>query len=259
MDVTDHAAHGREWDAITYDRISDPQTRWGAAVLERLALRGDETVLDCGCGSGRVTEKLLELLPGGRVVALDASATMLAEARRRLAPAGERVVFVHADLLDLTATTLGGDAPVDAVFSTATFHWVHDHDRLFTNLAGVLRPGGRLVAQCGGEGNIAKLLAIVGRLGVERAGTWTYASPEDTTRRLEAAGFGDIRVWLHDEPTPFATAEQLTEFLETVCLRQSVGAMPTQQRTQFLHDVVDAMPDRVIDYVRLNIVAQRGG
>jgi trans-aconitate 2-methyltransferase len=259
MDVTDDAAPGREWDAITYDRISDPQTRWGAAVLERLALHGDETVLDCGCGSGRVTEKLLELLPGGRVVALDASSTMLAEARRRLAPAGERVVFVHADLLDVTATTLGGEAPVDAVFSTATFHWVHDHDRLFTNLAEVLRPGGRLVAQCGGEGNIAKLLAIVGRLGVERAGIWNYASPEDTTRRLEAAGFDDIRVWLHDEPTPFATAEQLTEFLETVCLRQSVGAMPAHQRTQFLRNVVDAMPNRVIDYVRLNIVAQRGG
>lgn len=259
MDVTGGAAPGREWDAITYDRISDPQTRWGAAVLARLALHGDETVLDCGCGSGRVTEKLVERLPGGRVVALDASSTMLAQARRRLATAGERVVFVQADLLAMTATMLGGDAPVDAVLSTATFHWIHDHDRLFTNLAGVLRPGGRLVAQCGGEGNIATLLAIVGGLGVERAGIWNYASPEDTTRRLEAAGFDDIRVWLHDEPTPFATAGQLTEYLETVCLRQSVGAMPAQQRTRFLRNVVDAMPDRVIDYVRLNIDARRRG
>jgi trans-aconitate 2-methyltransferase len=259
MGMTDDSALGREWDAITYDRISDPQTRWGAAVLERLALHGDETVLDCGCGSGRVTEKLLQRLPGGRVVALDASSTMLAQAWRRLAPAGERVVFVHADLLDLTATTLGGDAPVDAVLSTATFHWIHDHDKLFTNLAGVLRPGGQLVAQCGGAGNIAALLAIVHSLGVERAGIWNYASPEETTRRLEAAGFDDIRVWLHEEPTPFATAEQLTEYLETVCLRQSIGALPPDQRERLLADVVDAMPERVIDYVRLNIVARRGG
>jgi trans-aconitate 2-methyltransferase len=250
---------GRDWDAVAYDRISDPQLRWGAAVLERLSLGGDETVLDAGCGSGRVSERLLDRLPRGRVVALDASATMLDEARRRLAPAGERVSFVHADLVDLTAQTLGGDAPVDAVFSTATFHWIHDHDRLFANIANVLRGDGQLVAQCGGEGNIAALLHIVRRLGVERAGIWNYASPQQTERRLQAAGFEDIQVWLHDEPTQFDTAEELTEYLETVCLRQSVGAMPAPQRARFLRDVVDAMPDRVIDYVRLNIDARRRG
>jgi trans-aconitate 2-methyltransferase len=250
---------GGDWDAVAYDRVSDPQLRWGAAVLERLSLGGDETVLDAGCGSGRVTERLLERLPHGRVVALDASATMLDEARRRLAPAGERVAFAHADLLDLTAQTLGGLAPVDAVFSTATFHWIHDHDTLFANIASVLRGGGQLVAQCGGEGNIAALLDIVHRLGLERAGIWNYASPQQTERRLQAAGFEDIHVWLHDEPTPFDTADELTEYLETVCLRQSIGAMPAPQRARFLQDVVDAMPDRVIDYVRLNINARRCG
>jgi trans-aconitate 2-methyltransferase len=256
--VNEKSTVGGDWDAVAYDRLSDPQLGWGTAVLERLALCGHETVLDAGCGSGRVTQKLLERLPGGRVVALDASSTMLSEARRRLGPAGERVAFVHADLLDLTAQTLGDDAPVDAVFSTATFHWIHDHERLFANLASVLRPGCRLVAQCGGAGNIASLLAIVHGLGVERAGVWNYASLPDTQRRLESAGFEDIHVWLHDEPTPFASTEQLTDYLETVCLRQSVGSMPAAQRTQLLRDVVSAMPDRVIDYVRLNIDARRG-
>jgi trans-aconitate 2-methyltransferase len=255
--VNEKSTPGGDWDAVAYDRLSDPQLEWGTAVLERLALRGDETVLDAGCGSGRVTQKLLEGLPGGRVVALDASSTMLSEARRRLASAGERVVFVHADLLDLAAHMLGGDAPVDAVFSTATFHWIPDHERLFANLANVLRPGGRLVAQCGGVGNIASLLAIVHDLGVERAGVWNYASSQDTRSRLESAGFEDIHVWLHQEPTPFASSEQLTDYLETVCLRQSVGSMPAEQRAQLLRDVVSAMPDRVIDYVRLNIEARR--
>jgi trans-aconitate 2-methyltransferase len=255
--VNEQSTGGGDWDAVAYDRLSDPQLGWGTAVLERLALHGDETVLDAGCGSGRVTEKLLERLPGGRVVALDESSTMLSEARRRLAPTGERVVFVQADLLDLSARTLGGDAPVDAVFSTATFHWIRDHERLFANLASVLRPGGRLVAQCGGAGNIASLLAIVRGLGVERAGVWNYASPQDTRTRLESAGFEDIHVWLHDEPTAFAGTEQLTDYLETVCLRQSVGSMPAERRTQLLRDVVSAMPDRVIDYVRLNIDARR--
>ena len=77
-----------EWDARTYDRVADPMARWGFAVLERLPLAGDETVLDAGCGSGRVTERLVEGLPRGHVVALDASRAMLDEARRRFGPRG---------------------------------------------------------------------------------------------------------------------------------------------------------------------------
>jgi trans-aconitate 2-methyltransferase len=169
------------------------------------------------------------------------------------------VAFIHADLLDLTPQLLGADVPVDAVLSTATFHWIDDHPRLFGNLARVLRAGGQLVVQCGGEGNIAALLAVVRRLGIERAGRWNYASVDDTRNRLEAAGFDDIRVWLHDEPTPFDDDDRLAEFLETVCLRQSVGAMPAPERHRFVRDVVAAMPDRVIDYVRLNIDARRRG
>src|SRR5688572_16159935 len=134
--------HGmsQEWDAATYDRVADPMARWGSAVLDRLPLEGDERVLDAGCGSGRVTEQLAARLPRGRVVALDASDAMLDEARRRLAPFGERIEYVLADL----AEPLPIADPVDAVLSTATFHWVLDHDALFRNLAAVLRPGGRL-------------------------------------------------------------------------------------------------------------------
>src|ERR1700704_5699073 len=133
----------REWDAATYDRVSGPQLRWGLAVLERLALAGDERVLDAGCGSGRVTERLLERLPQGPVVPLDGSEAMLAEARRRRAPHLSRVELVHADL----GRPLPLLTPVDAVLSTAVFHWVPDQDALFRHLAAVMRPGGRLVAQ----------------------------------------------------------------------------------------------------------------
>src|SRR5262245_21843164 len=141
-----------EWDAATYDRISDPMFGWGRTVLERLPLDGDERVLDAGCGSGRVTRLLLDRLPRGSVVALDLSAQMLEEARRNLHDY-TRVSFVRAD----RAEPLPVDGTVDAVFSNATFHWVNDHDALFENLAAVMRPGARLVAQCGGEGNIARI------------------------------------------------------------------------------------------------------
>ena len=88
----------RDWDARTYDRVADPMTRWGSVVLDRLPLRGDERVLDAGCGSGRVTEMLAERLPRGTVVALDGSASMVEAARERLARFGDRVEFVVADL-----------------------------------------------------------------------------------------------------------------------------------------------------------------
>jgi trans-aconitate 2-methyltransferase len=250
---------GADWDGARYDRVAAPQTRWGRAVIERLALSGDETVLDAGCGSGRVTEMLLSRLPRGRVVALDMSASMLAEARRRLAGAGGRVSFLELDLLDLGPEHLPAASPLDAVLSTATFHWVTDHDRLFTNLASVIRPGGQLVAQCGARGNIDNVIRAVRSLGVERAGTWLYASPEETTRRLEAAGFVDVEVWAHPETTRFPDEEGFVDFLETVCLREHVATLPLDQRHGFAEDVAAVMAEPVIDYVRLNIVARRGG
>lgn len=249
----------RQWDGATYDRVADPQTRWGGAVLERLSLRGDETALDCGCGSGRVTEQLLARVPRGTVIALDASPSMLDEARRRLAPAGERVRFVQADLLDLSPATLAPDAPVDAIFSSATFHWIPDHPRLFANLASVLRAGGQLSAQCGAAGNISRLLAVAKSVGLERTHSWEYATAEATCERLEAAGFEHVQVWTHEEPTRFDDETELTEFLQTVCFGAAIAAMDEQDQRALMRDVVAAMPEPVIDYVRLNMVARRQG
>jgi trans-aconitate 2-methyltransferase len=247
-----------DWDGASYDRVSVPQARWGKAVLARLELYGDETVLDGGCGSGRVTEELLARLPQGHVVALDSSPSMLEQARARLRTAGPRVSFVQADLSTLRPDDLDGMAPVDAVLSTATFHWVTDHDRLFANLRDILRPNGQLVAQCGGQGNIASMIDAVRSLGVDRAGTWLYATPEETAERLARAGFVDVQTWSHPEPAPFPDGEGLTPFLETVCLREHLATLPAEERQPFAQAVAAAMPAPVIDYVRLNIVARRG-
>jgi trans-aconitate 2-methyltransferase len=246
-----------EWDAATYDKIADPMARWGTGVVGRLQLTGAETVLDAGCGSGRVTEQLLERVAHGHVIGLDASRSMLDEATRRLARFGSRVSFVHRDLLDLGPGDLDGHAPVDAVLSTATFHWVLDHDRLFRNLAAVMAPGAALEAQCGAAGNIEGLLEAVRRVGGERKGTWLYATPGDTRRRLAEAGFTDIEVWTHPEPTSIEPGEALETYLATVCLREHVADMAPAERRQFLHAVARAMPEPVIDYVRLDISARR--
>jgi trans-aconitate 2-methyltransferase len=244
----------RDWDAGTYDRIADPQARWGADVLDRLRLTGDETVLDAGCGTGRVTERLLERLPRGRVIALDASPSMVAAARERLAGSRDRVTFIVADL---GAPLPLAPASVDAILSTATFHWVRDHDALFANLAAVLRPGGQLAAQCGGSGNIARVLAAIRDAGDDWEGPWTFATPDETGQRLEAAGFREIVTWLHDEPTPIEPGEPLREFLRTAILGAHLDRRSPAERDELLAAVAARLPDGVIDYVRLNILASR--
>jgi trans-aconitate 2-methyltransferase len=247
-----------DWDAKSYDRVSSPQTEWGRVVLERLELGGDETVVDAGCGTGRVTEALAARLPRGHVIALDASPGMLAEARRRLAEvaAAGRASFVQADLGELVPADLAGACPVDAVFSTAAFHWVPDHDRLFSNLRSVLRPQGQLVAQCGGKGNIAGVIEAARSLGVERAGAWIYATPEETSARLLKAGFEVIDVWCHPELVSFTDRGAFVDFLGTVCLREHLGRLPPGERRSFAERVAGVMPAPEIDYVRLNIVAR---
>ena len=223
------------WDAATYDVVSDPHVKWAKAVLERLPLRGDETVLDAGCGSGRVTELLIDRLPRGRVIAVDGDANMIAKARERL---GARAEVEQQDLLELRV-----DDPVDAIFSNAVFHWVPDHDRLFARLHAALRPGGRLVAQCGGHGNIAKVREISG------PGPWLYATGEETEARLRAAGFREARAWL--EPWPVVPPEPRT-FLATVCLR----TVPDAEREDTIDRVIANLGDPpTLDYVRLNLEA----
>ena len=245
----------RDWDARTYDRVAGPMTRWGLDVLERLPLAGGERVMDAGCGTGRITEQLAERLPSGHVIALDGSPAMIDEARGRLARFGDRVDYVVADL----GEPLPIEEPVDAVLSTATFHWVPDHDTLFRNLAAVIRAGGRLVAQCGGYGNIGRVKRAAASVGDGWLGPAHYETAEDTERRLATAGFVEIRCWLTEEPTRFERGEPFEAYLRTVALGPQVERLPEGQRDAYVHAVATAIGDPIVDYVRLNITARRGG
>jgi trans-aconitate 2-methyltransferase len=226
--------------------------RWGASVVDRLPLEGDERVLDAGCGTGRVTAVLAERLPNGRVIALDGSRSMIEQARDRLATFGDRIEYVVADL----GSPLPIHRPIDAILSTATFHWVPDHDALFRNLAAVLRPRGRLVAQCGGVGNIASIQAVLATIGDGWLGDVHFETPEATARRLEAAGFVDVDCWLSDEPTTFEPGEPFETYLRTVVLGSHVARLPESERAAFVQEVARRLAEPRIDYVRLNIGAR---
>jgi trans-aconitate 2-methyltransferase len=246
----------RDWDAAAYDRVADPMTRWGSVVLDRLPLGGDELVLDAGCGSGRVTEQLLDRLPDGHVVALDASPSMVQEARRRLAPFDDRVDYLVADLGQ--PFELPGARPADAILSTATFHWVADHDALFRNLAAVARPGARLVAQCGGAGNIGRIQAVLGTIGDGWLGDVHFETPDATAARLTAAGWMAVETWLQPEPTTFEPGEPFESYLRTVVLGSHLARLPERDHEAFVRTVVERLGEPTIDYVRLNIVAALG-
>jgi trans-aconitate 2-methyltransferase len=243
----------RDWDSATYDRIADPMFRWGAAVVGELELAGGETVLDAGCGSGRVTEVLAGRVPNGRVIALDGSPSMLDEARRRLARFGDRIEYVEADL----QAPLPIERPVDAIVSTATFHWIRDHDALFDNLAAVLLSGGRLAAQCGGAGNLERVAAALRELGEDPFGTKVYATPDQTRARLERSGFEDVECWLHEELVTFDDRHDLETYLATIVLGDHVAGMSADAARAFVREVAKRMPGLEIDYVRLNIRANR--
>jgi trans-aconitate 2-methyltransferase len=250
----------QEWDGASYDRVSGIQQTLGMAVLERLPLSGGELVIDAGCGSGRITEALLERLPRGRVIAVDGSPSMAQAAARRLggeSDPGAHVEIRVGDLLELSVSE-----PADAILSTATFHWISDHDALFARLHAALRPGGRLVAQCGGEGNITGLRGEVAQL-LARApcaehfaawrAPWNYASAEQTRERLLGAGFASAECWLSPAPS---TPEHPREFLSTVVLGPHVQQLPEELRERFMDDVLALLGEPVvIDYVRLNIDA----
>jgi trans-aconitate 2-methyltransferase len=228
-------------------------------VLERLELSGDETVLDAGCGSGRLTRLIAERVPRGRVIGVDAAPSMVELAREELADLGDRVELRNLDLLELDL-----DQEVDAVFSGATFHWILDHDRLFRRLFAALVPGGAVEAQCGGQGNIAEWIRVIEAAeGDERFAAYlrgmpavkNFASVGDTEARLQRAGFEIRGVWIENKTVQPAEPRA---FISTVVLAKHVQQLPAGLRDEFIDTVLGSMPrPAVLEYVRLNISATR--
>ena len=255
-----------DWDGAAYQRLSDPQFRWGLRVLDSIELRGDECALDLGCGPGRLTAELLERLPRGRVIAVDASPSMIAIARRELDHFGARVTLIESDLLALQLDPLA-----DLAFSTAVFHWVLDHERLFRVIHRALRPGGRLVAQCGGGPNLERIRRRADRLMGDAhfaeffrdwKSPWNYSSAEATAERLRAAGFVEVETGLEETPIPFDHADAFRQFARNVVVRPYLAAIGDEaRREEFLDALVNQAagdaPAFTLDYWRLNMRARR--
>jgi trans-aconitate 2-methyltransferase len=255
----------KEWDAQTYHEVSDPQVEWARGVLARAKLTGGERVLDAGCGAGRVTRLLIDELPDGHVIAVDASHQMLEQAAEHLADATDRVSFHRSDLTDLAI-----DEPVDLVFSNAVFHWILDHDELFARLSKALRPSGVLVAQCGGAGNIAEVIAATGRVSDQAPFAayladfdreWFFAGPDETKARLERAGFVDVATNLEPRDAVLPIGGHAERYLMAIVLRLHMELLRKELRYPFAEAVARELADDegfvTLDHVRLNITAKK--
>ena len=259
------SSSSREWNAADYHRLSAPQFQWGQRVLNELHLRGDECVLDAGCGTGKLTRLLLENLPRGKVVGVDLSTNMAAHARRDLEPDfGVRVSLVAADLVDLPFSNC-----FDGIFSTASFHWVTNHDLLFLNLYQALRHRGWLHAQCGGGPNLARLRQRVRELSqsapfaeflADFREPWLFSDAGDASLRLRSAGFEEVETWLEQATFLAKAPQEYEEYLRSFVLHRHLELLPHEEiRAAFLKRLVEWSAGSEVafelDYWRLNIRA----
>lgn len=246
---------GQTWDPTTYARNARFVSDLGAPVLELLAPKAGERILDLGCGDGVLTKKLVDL--GCDVVAIDSSAPQVEAAR---------TLGLDARVMDAAALPFVDE--FDAVFSNAVLHWITRADPMIAAVYRALKPGGRFVAECGGYGCIdtikTALVDAMHRRGIdgEALVPWYYPTPGDYATRLERAGFRVDSIALIPRPTPLPG--DIVDWLQTFALA-FLQALPETERAEFLREVRDAVEPQlrdgtgtwVADYVRLRFAATR--
>jgi trans-aconitate 2-methyltransferase len=254
-----------QWDAASYRDVASVQRDWGRALAARHEWRGDERVLDAGCGTADLAAELLDRHPDLTVIAVDSDPNMVGAAREHLARFGTRARVEQADIAALPPLP-----PCDVVFTNAVLHWVADHAAVFRGFKQALRSSGVVLGECGGAGNLKDARAVAAALFEEPPfaeyqdrlkAPWYYPAADETRRRLRSVGFVDVEVEIRDAPVGFPDDESWTRFLRTVVLRMHMAALPEELREDFLAAYRDragaAGLKRRLDYVRLRMKARR--
>jgi trans-aconitate methyltransferase len=260
-------AHNRaeqSWDAGAYDNNCNFVWRYGAELIELLAPRPGERILDLGCGTGHLTSRMAG--SGARVIGLDRSAAMLTEARR---------AYPHLPLLAADARRFAFAQPFDAVFSNAVLHWILEAESVVECVASALKPGGRFVAEFGGHGNIqairGALHTALEEIGRPEGRLWNilfFPTDSEYAALLERYGFAVESIRLFDRPTRLEEGERgmrgwLGMFergtLERLSEPEREAALTSVERQlrPHLHREAAEGPYWIADYVRLRVVARR--
>ena len=262
-----------DWDALTYDNISDVIESWGLDLIERLNWKGNEIVLDAGCGSGRLTKIISTKLPKGKVFAVDLDSSMIKLANERLGKISN-VKFIQSNICDIELQD-----KIDVIFSNAVLHWISNHRKVSGNFWQILKPNGQLSIQCGGYGNLTKTLYVFNKVRkslefcnyfCNRKGEsiwnepWYFAKAEDTEKILKEIGFKNIEVSLENKVAKFHDKEDYFIFIKTIVLRPYLEYLSNDKlKNMFAKAVVHEIETNFkelqwkLDYVRLNIHAKK--
>jgi trans-aconitate 2-methyltransferase len=262
------------WDAQTYDDVSRlVQYQWGRQVLEWRKWKGNELVMDAGCGSGLLTNLLARRVPRGKVYAVDVDPNMIMQARRNLKDL-ENVELIQSDIADVKLPT-----KLDVIFSNAVLHWLHDHTQVFQHFWDLLNcdytRGRQLLIQCGGYGNLREVLTLLRQVMnlnefkvhfSKFNQPWYFAKPDDTDKLLGEIGFIDTGVHLHNDRVSLTNRDLYAKFVKTVIMEPFLECLPDDEIRNsylelFLHQVEKRNDHSTtpwsLDYVRLNIIADK--
>jgi len=254
------------WDGRDYERHSSHQRAWGGDLMAELTLRGDERILDLGCGDGSLTRQLAERVPRGFVLGIDAAAEMLDTARDKC---GANMAVQHLDIQDLCF-----ESEFDVIFSNASLHWIHDHPAVVRNIHRALRPGGVFLAQFGCDGNCPNILACLRQqmatppFPAAYAGfrwPWYFPTLSAYEEVLRTSRFAEWRAWMEHRDQRFPNPDAIVGWIDNPCLIPFVQALPAELRKPFRDAVVEAMlartrqPDgtHLEPFRRLNVWARR--
>ncbi len=257
------------WDPGDYARNSQAQATWAGELIAKLGLGGDETILDIGCGDGKITARLAELVPGGAVVGLDSSADMIAFARSEFPPdLRPNLSFVVGD-----ASALDLEQHFDVVFSNAALHWIIDHHPVLKGIRRCLRPGGRVLLQMGGTGNAAQIVEVVEE--IIREDQWKqyfhgfsfpygFHGPEEYEAWAGEAGLKEVRAKLIPKTMLQNDAEGFAGWLRTTWMPY-LQRVPEQRRDELVQKIVarymaayppDSQGNIVTPMMRLEVAAK---
>ena len=265
------------WDAERYHNISNIQEQWGRDLILRRKWKGNEIVMDAGCGTGRVTKLLAEKVSrGGMVYAIDIDTNMIQQARKNLA-GFKNVTIIQSHLHNV-------DLPrkINVIYSNAVLHWISEHKKVFQHFWKLLcndnnsssnnnNKGGRLLIQCGGYGNLEKAHRLINLVKesdefkdyfMDWKEPWYFAKPSETHRLLQEIGFKNVNVYLSNGYTTFSDQKSYSEFIKTVVMRPFLDYLPNEKIKSkylnlFLTKVEQSNLSWILDYVRLNIMADK--
>lgn len=240
------------WDVERYEAGYSFVWQFGADVIDLLAARKGERILDLGCGSGQLTERIAQ--SGATVIGIDSAPAMLAQAR---------INYPHLEFQLADATRFTVEPPVDAVFSNAALHWVKDADSAATCIVNALKPGGRFVAELGGRGNIASILGTVNEVLGPRENPWYFPSIGEYASLLERHGLAVTQAWLFDRPTELEGAGALVDWLKMFG-GAFLDGYPEPRQADLRRQIAERLRPRlyrdgkwVLDYRRLRVVAEK--